>query len=160
MVGRQKRPDRGEGSEERGREIEVQNTKNMTKDLSVTLPGKPGTLFKATDAIAKHGINIEGYCVVPTSGKEETFHLLTTDPSGARKALEGAGFPVREELDAFAVQIPDRPGALASVLRPIADAELNVEVTYSLADKRVAFAARDISPIRTAVQEAQATARS
>ena len=138
----------------------MQNTKSMTKDLSVTLPDKPGTLFKATDAIAKQGINIEGYCVVPTSAKEETFHFLTSDPSGARKALEGAGFTVREELDAFSVQIPDRPGALASVLRPIADAELNVEVTYSLADKRIAFAARDISQIRSAVQEAQATARS
>jgi hypothetical protein len=138
----------------------MKNTNGTTKDLSVMLPDKPGTLFKATDAIAKQGINIEGYCVVPTGGKEETFHLLTSDPSGAKKALEGAGFQVREELDAFAVQIPDRPGALASVLRPIADAELNVEVTYSLADKRIAFAARNISQIRAAVQEAQATARS
>jgi hypothetical protein len=29
-------------------------------------------------------------------------------------------------------------------------------VTYSLADKRIAFAGRDITPIRAAVQEAQA----
>jgi hypothetical protein len=130
-----------------------------TKDLSVTLPDKPGSLFKATDAIAKRGINIEGYCVVP-SGKEAIFHFLTSDPSGAKKALDDAGFTVREELDAVAIQIPDRPGALAGVLRPIADAELSYGVTYSLADKRVAFAARDVSQIRHAVQDAQATARS
>ena len=129
---------------------------NTTKDLFVMLPDKPGSLYKATDAIAKRGINIEGYCVVP-SGREATFHVLTSDPSGAKKAVESAGFTVREELDAFAIQIPDRPGALASVLKPLADAELNVEVTYSLPDKRVAFAGRDISPIRAAVQEAQAT---
>jgi hypothetical protein len=129
---------------------------NMTKDLSVTLPDKPGTLFKATDAIAKRGVNIEGYCVVP-SGKEGIFHLFTSDPAGAKKALEEAGFSIREELDAFAIKVPDRPGALSSVLRPIADQELNVGVTYSLADGRVAFAARDISQIRTAVEEAQAT---
>src|ERR1700704_3302496 len=115
----------------------MKSTTSMTKDLSVTLPDKPGSLFKATDAIAKHGINLEGYCVVPTSGKkEETFHFLTSDPSGARKALESAGYPVGEELDAFAVHVPDKPGGLASILRTIADAELNVEVTYSLTDKR------------------------
>ena len=138
----------------------MKNTNGSTKDLSVTLPDKPGTLFMATDAIAKHGINIEGYCVVPTGGKDEIFHLLTSDPTGAKKALEGAGFPVREELDAFAVQVPDRPGALASILRPIADAELKVDVSYSLADRRIAFAAKDISQIRSVVQEAQLTARS
>jgi hypothetical protein len=134
----------------------LQNTNKTTKDLSVMLPDKPGQLFKATDAIAKRGINIEGYCVVPT-GKEAIVHLLTSDPTGAKKALEEAGFKVREELEAVVVQVPDRPGALASVLRPIADAEYNVEVSYSLADKRIAFAARDISQIRAAVEEAQAT---
>jgi hypothetical protein len=134
----------------------MQGMTNTTKDFSVSLPDKPGSLFKATDAIAKRGINIEGYCVVP-SGKEAIFHLLTSDPSGAKKALDEAGFTVREELDAFAVQIADRPGALASVLRPIADAEAHVPVTYSLTDRRVAFASRDISQLRAAVQEAQAT---
>src|SRR6266567_7772915 len=123
---------------------------NNTKDLSVTLPDTPGTLFKATDAIAKRGVNIEGYCVVP-SGREGIFHLFTSDPATAKKALEGAGFSIREELDAFAVQIGDRPGALSRVVRPIADQELNVGVTYSLADGRIAFAARDISQIRTAI---------
>ena len=68
------------------------------------------------------------------------------------------GFTVREELDAFAVKIQDRPGALASVLRPLADGELNVGVTYSLADGRVAFAARDISQLSGAIQEASVTA--
>src|SRR6266566_4308782 len=128
---------------------------NTTKDLSVTLPDTPGTLFKATDAIAKRGVNIEGYCVVP-SGREGIFHLFTSDPANAKKALESAGFSIREELDAFAVEIPDRPGALSSILRPIADQELNVNVTYSLSDGRVAFAARDVSKLRTTVHEAQA----
>jgi hypothetical protein len=131
---------------------------NTTKDLSVTLPDKPGALFKATEAVAKRGINIDGYCVTPSGSKESVLHLLTSDPTGAKKALEEASFAVREELDAFAVSIPDRPGALLSVLRPIADAELNIGVTYSLPDGRVAFAARDnITQIRNVVQEAQPT---
>jgi len=80
---------------------------------------KPCSLFKATDAIAKRGVNIEGYCVSPSGkDKEGIFHFVTSDPNGARKALEDVGFTVREELDAFAVKIQDRPGALASVLRP------------------------------------------
>ena len=152
MVGRQKRSRRGKGSRTR----KGNGMQNNTKDLSVMLPDTPGTLFKATDAIAKRGVNIEGYCVVP-SGREGIFHFFTSDPASAKKALEGAGLSIREELDAFAVQIPDRPGALSSVLRPIAEAELNVGVTYSLTDGRIAFAARDVSALRAAVNEVQAT---
>lgn len=133
---------------------------NFTKDLSVTLQDKPGTLFKACDAIAKQGINIEGFSVVP-EGKHGIFHVLTADPVKTRRSLEGAGFTITEENDAFVVELQDRPGALASLLRPIADAELNLGTTYSLTQDRVAFVGRNAAQIRDVVREAMpAAARS
>lgn len=128
-----------------------------SKDLSVTLQDRPGQLAKATEAIAKAGVNIDGYCVVP-SGREGIFHFTTTDPKGARKALEGAGFTVKDEVDVLAVEVQNKPGALAKLLRPIADAEANVGVTYSLADGRIAFAGSDLSHLRQLIRETAPTA--
>ena len=102
----------------------------QTKEFSVTLDDRPGTLAKATDAIAKAGINIEGFCAVP-SGKDGkgTFRVVTKDPTNARKALETAGFKVQEERDIAVIDAEDRPGFLAQILRRLAENELNVGPT-------------------------------
>ena len=99
----------------------------QTKEFALTLDDRPGTLAKATDAIAKAGVNIEGYCAVP-SGKDGkgTFRVVTSDPATTRKALETAGFKVQEERDVAIIDAEDRPGFLAQTLRRLADNELNV----------------------------------
>jgi hypothetical protein len=126
----------------------------QTKELAVTLEDRPGTLAKATDAIASAGINIEGYCAVP-SGKEGkgTFRVVTTDPASTRKALEAAGFKVQEERDTAVIDLEDRPGALAQVLRKLAANELNVGPTYSITQNRIAIGADDFATLRETLQE-------
>ncbi len=65
---------------------------DTVKDLQVTLDkDRPGTLAKATTAIANAGINIEGFCEL-----DGQFHIVTSDPTGAKRALESAGYKVRE----------------------------------------------------------------
>jgi hypothetical protein len=126
----------------------------QTKELSVTLDDRPGTLAKATDAIAKAGINIEGYCAVP-SGKDGkgTFHVVTKDPASTRKALETAGFKVQDERDVALIDAEDRPGFLAQVLRSLADNELNVGPTYSITRNRIAISADNFAKLREFLQE-------
>jgi hypothetical protein len=130
----------------------------QTKEFAFTLDDRPGTLAKAVDAIAKAGINIEGYCAVP-SGKEGkgTFRVVTSDPTGTRKALETAGYKVQEERDMALVDAEDRPGFLAQVLRRIAQNELNVGPTYSITQDRIAISADDFSKLRETLQEAVPT---
>jgi len=126
----------------------------QTKEFSLTLDDRPGTLAKATDAIAKAGINIEGYCAVP-SGKEGkgTFRVVTKDPANTRKALEAAGFKVQDERDAAIVDVEDRPGTLAQIFRKIAQNELNVGPTYSITQNRIVISADDFSKLRETLQE-------
>ncbi len=63
---------------------------NIAKDLVISLQeDRPGTLARATAAIAKAGINIEGYAEV-----EGVLHVLAKDAAAARQALEAAGFQV------------------------------------------------------------------
>ena len=132
----------------------------QTKEFALTLDDRPGTLAKATDAIAKAGINIEGYCAVP-SGKDGkgTFRVVTSDPATTRKALETAGFKVQEERDIAVIDIDDRPGALAQILRRLAENELNVGPTYSITQNRIAISADDFAKLRDTLQEVTSTAR-
>lgn len=132
----------------------------QTKELTLTLDDRPGVLAKVTDAIAKAGINIEGYCAVP-SGKDGkgTFHVVTSDPTTTRKALESAGFKVQEERDIALIDAEDRPGFLAQTLRRLADSELNVGPTYSITRNRIAISADDFAKLRETVQELATTAR-
>lgn len=126
----------------------------QTKEFSVTLDDRPGTLAKATDAIAKAGVNIEGYCAVP-SGKDGkgTFRVVTKDPSSTRKALETAGFKVQEERDIAVIEAEDRPGFLAQVLRRLAENELNVGPSYSITQNRIAISADNFAKLREFLQE-------
>ena len=132
----------------------------QTKEFTLTLDDRPGTLAKATDAIAKAGINIEGYCAVP-SGKDGkgTFRVVTSDPATTRKALETAGFKVQEERDIAVIDADDRPGFLAQTLRRIAENEVNVGPTYSITRNRIAISADDFSKLRESLQELTSTAR-
>ena len=153
----------GSGSETSSRVLSA-NTKEefmeQTKEFALTLDDRPGTLAKATDAIAKAGINIEGYCAVPsgTNGKG-TFRVVTSDPMNTRKALESAGFKVQEERDVALIDAEDRPGFLARTLRRLADHELNVGPTYTITQNRIAISADDFSKLRETVQELTPTAR-
>jgi hypothetical protein len=50
------------------------------KKLNVCLDDRPGTLAKATGAIANAGINIEVYCAVPQGQEGEgAFRVVTRD---------------------------------------------------------------------------------
>ena len=132
----------------------------QTKEFALTLDDRPGTLAKVTDAIAKAGINIEGYCAVP-SGKDGkgTFRVVTSDPATTRKALETAGFKVQEERDVAIIDAEDRPGFLAQTLRRLAENELNVGPTYSITQNRIAITADNFAKLRESLQEVASTAR-
>jgi hypothetical protein len=131
----------------------------QTKEFALTLDDRPGTLAKVTDAIAKAGINIEGYCAVPSGNGKGTFRVVTKDPANTRKALESAGFKVQEERDIALIDAEDRPGFLAQTLRRLADNELNVGPTYSITQNRIAISADDFAKLRDTVQELTSTAK-
>jgi len=125
----------------------------QTKEFSLTLDDRPGTLAKATDAIAKAGINIEGYCAVPSGNGKGTFRVVTKDPANTRKALEAAGFKVQDERDAAIIEVEDRPGVVAQIFRRLAENELNVGPTYSITQDRIVVSADDFTKLRETLQE-------
>jgi hypothetical protein len=69
-------------------------------------------------------VNIDGCAEI-----EGILHLLVADPEAAEGALREAGFLARRE-EVVVARFTDRPGALAGVLRRMADAGLNVRFAY------------------------------
>jgi len=116
-------------------------------DLTITLEDQPGTLAKATEAIAKAGINIEGAAGFPCGG-EGVFHVLTKDAQATRRALESAGFKISAEQQVLVIDIEDKPGTSASLYRRIADAKLNVNLTYVATNNRVVVGAENIQKLK------------
>jgi hypothetical protein len=125
----------------------VKNPTTM-KDLEVNLKqDRPGELAKAAQAIANATLNIEGFCEV--NGQ---FHVVTNDPPSARKALENVGFGVRES-DVVVFEAEDQPGFLAKVLKRIGDKEINLTVTYTLTNTRIAIGSNRTARVKEIVQE-------
>jgi hypothetical protein len=121
----------------------------MAKDLTVTLEDHPGALADLGEALGKAGINIEGLCGVPGGGKG-VVHFLVEDASGARSALEAVGIHVEDERDVLVVDVQDRPGELGKTCRKLANAGVNINLTY-FSMKGLVIGADDLDKARAAV---------
>lgn len=128
-------------------------------DLTVELEDRPGTLAKATEAIAKAGINIEGAAGFPCGGVG-VFHVLTKDAKASRKALESAGYKITGERQVLAIDVEDKPGVAAKIFRKIADGEVNVDLVYEATNNRLVIGGNNVQKIKEILEgEPAATSR-
>ena len=126
-------------------------------DLTIELEDRPGTLAKATEAIAKAGINIEGAAGFPC-GNVGVFHVLTKDAQATRRALELAGFKITAEQQVLVVDVQDKPGMAASLFRRIADVKVNVNLTYEATNNRLVVGADNIQKVKEVLSKEPAAA--
>jgi hypothetical protein len=122
----------------------------MARDLTIILEDRPGTLATLGETLGTAGVNIEGICGIPTEG-QAVIHVLVEDATAARQALQGAGIDVRGETDVLVLDVQDQPGALGAVTRRIADAGVNINLTYLATRTRVVLGADDIDKARAAL---------
>jgi hypothetical protein len=121
------------------------------KDLMFILPYQAGTLARLTGALSDAGVNLQG-CSGQQFGPEGIIHLLVEDAEGAREAAARAGFVVRGEHEVLVADIEDRPGALAALLAPLADAGINVSLTYLATGSRLVIGVDDVEQARSAMR--------
>jgi hypothetical protein len=99
------------------------------KQISVFLENRPGQLSVPIRALAEADLNVLTLSLADTQ-QFGILRLLVNDPQAARDVLEKAGCVVKVN-DVVAVDVPDRPGGLASVLDGIESAGLNLEYMYA-----------------------------
>ena len=122
----------------------------MTKDLTVILEDRPGTLADVGEALGKAGINIDGLCGFPCEGKG-ILHILVEDAAAACRALEEIGLEVRDERQILILDLEDRPGAFGDVTRSIANAGVNIDLIYAATNTRLVIGVDDLGKAEVAV---------
>jgi hypothetical protein len=123
------------------------------KDLMFILPYQPGTLAQLTGALSEAGVNLQG-CSGQQFGPEGIIHLLVQDAAAAREAASRAGFVVRSEREVLVTGIEHRPGALAGLLAPLAEAGIDVNLTYLATGSRLVIGVDDVDRARAVLRAA------
>jgi hypothetical protein len=104
------------------------------RQLSLFLENRPGQLRVPCQVLGDAGIDILTMSLADTQ-QFGILRLVVKDWERAKRALEAAGVVVNV-TDVLAVEVPDRPGGLASVLESFEKAGLGIEYMYALAAAR------------------------
>lgn len=114
---------------------------NVTQ-LSVFIENKAGRVSEITDLLGQAGVNIRGFSISDTADYG-IVRLIVDDPSKGMDVLHKAGFTVKTS-EVLCLNLPDRPGGLAGVLKVVSDAGVNIEYVYSLISTYVVINVADI----------------
>ncbi|MGC8768413.1 ACT domain-containing protein [Calditerrivibrio sp.] len=106
--------------------------------ISVFIENKSGRLFEICDLLGKNNLNIRALSLADTSDFG-ILRLIVNDPEKAFTLLKQNGFTVGK-TEVIAVEVPDVPGGLASVLNVLSANDVNVEYMYAFVEKSSDFA--------------------
>jgi hypothetical protein len=99
------------------------------KQISVFLENVSGRLAEVTKILAEGGINLRALTIADTADFG-ILRIVCENADAALKLLEDSGFTARE-TDVLAVEIPDKPGGLAEVMKVFHENGVNIEYLYA-----------------------------
>jgi len=99
------------------------------EQISVFLENKPGALAEVTRILGESGVNIRALSLADTKDFG-ILRLIVNDNEKAMEILGRKGLTVRK-TEVVAVEVPDRPGGLADILKILFEADINVEYLYA-----------------------------
>jgi hypothetical protein len=105
---------------------------SMKKEIFLTVVNKPGMLNTITAYLANRGINIEGVVGLGIKDKDTAIILMVVDDTRrALDALKEGDIGYAVERDAVMLEIRNRPGALLSITKILAQLEINIDHIYA-----------------------------
>ncbi len=103
------------------------------KQISIFLEDRAGRLAEVMKLLGDNGINIRALSLADTSDFG-ILRLIVNEPDKAYDILKQGGFAACE-TEVIAVEIPDEPGGLSSVLEILNAENINVEYLYAFVEK-------------------------
>jgi len=88
-----------------------------------------GKLSYLSDVLAKHGVNIRAISVGLESQEVSSICVVVAAPKKAKNAYASENVEY-QETDVLAVEMPDHPGGMNAVLKPLRDAKINAIAMY------------------------------
>lgn len=103
------------------------------KQISVFLENRKGRLFDICSMLGEAKINIRALTIAET----ETFGVLrmVVDRPEAAMELFRRHSITANQTDVVAVEVPDKPGGLAHILKILTENAINVEYMYGFVEK-------------------------
>ncbi|OPY88678.1 MAG: hypothetical protein A4E71_00337 [Smithella sp. PtaU1.Bin162] len=103
------------------------------EQISIFLENKPGSLEHATRILKEADINIRTLSLAETSDFG-ILRLIVNDVEKANTVLRENGFRVNKTA-VVAVEVPDRPGGLHSIMEVLNKEKVNVEYLYAFVER-------------------------
>ena len=99
------------------------------QQISLSLENTPGKFSEVVDCLGENGINIVALSVADTADISAV-RFVASDPAKAVNVLKSRGYVVRV-TDVLAVEMPNHPGGLNAVLKPLKKMKINVSYLYT-----------------------------
>jgi hypothetical protein len=103
------------------------------EQISIFLENKSGRLADVAEVLAGADINIRALSLADTTDFG-ILRLIVNDTEKAKDVLKKNGFTVGK-TEVIGVEVPDRPGGLAEILKVMKDNGINVEYMYAFVQK-------------------------
>ena len=122
------------------------------KQLSLTVPDRPGMLGEIATALGAKKVNIVGLCAA-TQGGGGMIWMVVDKNAAAKKILAANGWNATEE-EVVAVTLSDAPGSLVRYATKLGKAGVNVTFAYagSAGSARKLTAYLGVSDIKAALK--------
>jgi len=99
-----------------------------TKEFTVQMEDRPGTLGKFSRALADRGVNILAFQSFPFEGKS-LVRLVVDNPTTAKAIIEGQRL-THTEAEVAQIKLAHRPGELARAASRLGEANININYAY------------------------------
>ena len=100
-----------------------------SKELTIRMENKPGTLAKFCNALAGQKVNILAFQSVPAEGNS-VVRMVVDNPTSAKKALDTEHLSYTE-TEVVQAKLPNKPGGLAHAASKLGGSNINIEYAYS-----------------------------
>jgi hypothetical protein len=103
------------------------------EQISIFIENKSGRLAEVTSILGNAGVNIRALSLADTSDFG-ILRLIVNDRDKAMAVLKERDFTV-SRTEVVAVEVPDKPGGLASILKSLDNEKINVEYMYAFVER-------------------------
>jgi len=103
------------------------------EQISIFLENKSGRLAEVTNVLAAANVNIRALSLADTADFG-ILRLIVDQTEQAKQALKDHGFTIGK-TEVIALEVPDRPGGLAEILRILGAGGINVEYMYAFVQR-------------------------
>ncbi len=94
--------------------------------FAMNVPNRAGAAARILAQLQKEGVSLLGFTGFPDSGGRSQVDFIPQSTAAFRAAANRAKLKLRKKKTGFLIQGDDRPGALAGVMKKLAEARVNV----------------------------------